>query len=407
MTTDGIPKLTDFGLAKAESADTGMTMAGAVLGTLDFMPPEQRRDAALTDARSDLWSLAATLYQMVTGKSPKIIKFNDVPKALQEVLGKALEDRKEDRYQSAKELKQALKQSLTAGTEVDLELGACPQCGTKNETNRKFCKKCAQSLEVPCLSCSSKIPMWEEVCGQCGTKQSGLVEQRKQAMAQQRDQAEQWLESLEFQKASQLATLLGDETDLRLQHLKSWSQKFLQQVEKRTREELARLSELVCEALKHEQAYDYPSAIHTLDQVPEALRNQGVEAWKGMTAAKLLKRVQTKRQEAQQLEKLIQQRVSSRQVNGLQAEVDKFLELCPNHTAMLKLKQQLVDREAKLVATRDEAYAAAKKLIDALDFEGVVRELNRIDPYVMQPAIAHLKEEAANALARLHSPRVL
>jgi serine/threonine protein kinase len=76
MSRLGIPKLTDFGLAKAESADTGMTMAGAVLGTLDFMPPEQRRDAALTDARSDLWSLAASLYQLVTGKSPKIIKFN-------------------------------------------------------------------------------------------------------------------------------------------------------------------------------------------------------------------------------------------------------------------------------------------------------------------------------------------
>ena len=73
MTPDGVPKLTDFGLAKDDTADTGMTMAGAVLGTLDFMPPEQRKDAALTDNRSDLWSLAASLYQMVTGKSPKII----------------------------------------------------------------------------------------------------------------------------------------------------------------------------------------------------------------------------------------------------------------------------------------------------------------------------------------------
>jgi serine/threonine protein kinase len=42
LNTDGLPKLTDFGLAKDEAADTGQTMAGAVLGTLDFMPPEQR-----------------------------------------------------------------------------------------------------------------------------------------------------------------------------------------------------------------------------------------------------------------------------------------------------------------------------------------------------------------------------
>ena len=58
LTDDNIPKLTDFGLAKSESRDHTMTMAGAVLGTLDFMPPEQRQDASLVDARSDLWSLA-------------------------------------------------------------------------------------------------------------------------------------------------------------------------------------------------------------------------------------------------------------------------------------------------------------------------------------------------------------
>jgi tRNA A-37 threonylcarbamoyl transferase component Bud32 len=54
LTKEGVPKLTDFGLARVETGDTGQTMAGAVLGTLDFMPPEQRRDATQADARSDL-----------------------------------------------------------------------------------------------------------------------------------------------------------------------------------------------------------------------------------------------------------------------------------------------------------------------------------------------------------------
>jgi eukaryotic-like serine/threonine-protein kinase len=39
LTTDGLPKLTDFGLARQDTGDTGQTMAGAVLGTLDFMSP--------------------------------------------------------------------------------------------------------------------------------------------------------------------------------------------------------------------------------------------------------------------------------------------------------------------------------------------------------------------------------
>ena len=77
------------------------------------MPPEQRRDATRTDARSDLWSLTATFYQMLTGKSPKVIKLKDVPEILQEVLEKALEDEPGDRYQSATALRDALRVGST------------------------------------------------------------------------------------------------------------------------------------------------------------------------------------------------------------------------------------------------------------------------------------------------------
>ncbi|MEY4566185.1 MAG: hypothetical protein RLY14_1155 [Planctomycetota bacterium] len=401
MTPDGTPKLTDFGLAKAESADTGMTMAGAVLGTLDFMPPEQRRDAALTDNRSDLWSLAATLYQMVTGKSPKIIKFNDVPKGLQDVLGKALEDQKEDRFQSAKEFKQALKASLSSGTEVELELGACPKCSTKNESNRKFCKKCAQSLEVPCLSCSAKIPMWEEVCGHCGTQQSSLLEQRKQAMAGQREQAEQLLEKFEFENATRIAQEIGKVSDLRLQQLKGWSDKFLQQVESAKSEQLARITALVSEAQKHDQAYDYPAALHTLEQVPEVLRRQTLSSLKGITASQMIQGIQKKRDESQRLEKTIRQRVASKQVNGLLEKIDLLLKLRPDHAEMLKLKQQLTEREAKLIATRDEAYAAAKECMAAQNYEGVLKEIARIDPYFILPEITSLKDKASSKAERV------
>ena len=49
LTARGKPKLTDFGLARQDQADHGHTMTGAVLGTVDFMPPEQRRDATQVD----------------------------------------------------------------------------------------------------------------------------------------------------------------------------------------------------------------------------------------------------------------------------------------------------------------------------------------------------------------------
>ena len=176
MTSDGSPRLTDFGLARQDTGDTGQTMAGAVLGTLDFMPPEQRKDAALVDARSDLWALGATLYQMVSGRSPKIIKLSQVPQALQDVLEKALEDEKDDCYQTAGEFKDALRAtSQTASQPIqepaaELGAGECPKCHTRNEASRKFCSECAAALRVSCLKCETEIPVWDKVCGDCGGK---------------------------------------------------------------------------------------------------------------------------------------------------------------------------------------------------------------------------------------------
>jgi formylglycine-generating enzyme required for sulfatase activity/predicted Ser/Thr protein kinase len=184
LSRDGHPKLSDFGLAKAEAADHQMTMAGAVIGTPDFMPPEQRLDAALVDARSDLWSLAATLYQMVTGRNPKIIRFDLVPAELAGVLAKALEENKEDRFQSAREFRDALRAAtwgtmsvVGADTAADVEIhdGQCKACGfVHSDLSRKFCKKCGASLRVACLQCQTQIPVWDLICGECGGNQAQL-----------------------------------------------------------------------------------------------------------------------------------------------------------------------------------------------------------------------------------------
>ena len=235
MTEDGVPKLTDFGLAKDGAADTGMTMEGAVIGTLDFMPPEQRQAAELTDHRSDLWSLAATFYQMLTGKSPKIIRFSDVPMQLQDPLGKALEESKEDRFQSALELKEAVQQAATVGLNAsrDLGEGECPSCGTTNPSDRKFCRNadCAASLEVECLRCKTGMPMWEPVCGSCGTKQDPLLEEIKKTHQARHDEAEIFFNELKFDDALKAASSIGVQNDLRLQQFTTWQEEFSTRVE--------------------------------------------------------------------------------------------------------------------------------------------------------------------------------
>lgn len=63
-------KLTDFGMAKVVEKNQGLTLVGASLGTPHFMSPEQFRNAKSADSRSDIYSLAATLYMTVTGELP-------------------------------------------------------------------------------------------------------------------------------------------------------------------------------------------------------------------------------------------------------------------------------------------------------------------------------------------------
>ena len=66
---DGVLKVTDFGLAKHVLGDTDLTLDGQTIGTPKYVSPEQASGGHV-DARSDIYSLGATLYEMVAGRAP-------------------------------------------------------------------------------------------------------------------------------------------------------------------------------------------------------------------------------------------------------------------------------------------------------------------------------------------------
>ena len=134
MTTTGIGtllvKLTDFGIVRV-AEDAGLTNSGIVLGTADYLSPEQARGEKLT-ASSDLYSLGVVMFEMLAGRPPFIgptavsiamqhastypptlRQFNaNVPPALEQIVVKALAKEPEDRFLSAAEMQQALHQCV-------------------------------------------------------------------------------------------------------------------------------------------------------------------------------------------------------------------------------------------------------------------------------------------------------
>ena len=100
MTTDGTPKVTDFGLASLRSASE-LSMTGYGLGTPYYMAPEQRRDAKSADERADLYSFGATLYEMVSGEAPSTVREARIPQEMRAVILACMEEQPARRPDSA------------------------------------------------------------------------------------------------------------------------------------------------------------------------------------------------------------------------------------------------------------------------------------------------------------------
>jgi hypothetical protein len=131
---DGAAKLADFGLAKSfqQAGLSGMTATGAVMGTFHFMPREQITNFRQVRPASDVWSMAATLYFLLTRQYARdfasyrdplaailrggVVPIRDrdpwIPDPVAAVVDRALSDEAAQRYPDAGQLRDALKLAL-------------------------------------------------------------------------------------------------------------------------------------------------------------------------------------------------------------------------------------------------------------------------------------------------------
>ncbi len=129
ISLEGETKLTDFGLAKALSADSG-SLAGMVKGKLGYMAPEQIRGDPV-DARTDIFALGAVLYELVSGRRvypPELpmaelvatvthakvtpLEDGDAPQAVRDIIHRTLKADPGDRFPTAGALERALREAI-------------------------------------------------------------------------------------------------------------------------------------------------------------------------------------------------------------------------------------------------------------------------------------------------------
>jgi eukaryotic-like serine/threonine-protein kinase len=142
LTPSGDVKVMDFGIARAMSDSNTMTQTAAVVGTAQYLSPEQARGETV-DSRSDVYSAGCLLYELLTGRppfvgdSPVAVAYQhvrepaqppsdhdtDLPPAVDAIVMKSLAKRREDRYQSAAAMRSDIERYL-AGRPVQAPVPA-------------------------------------------------------------------------------------------------------------------------------------------------------------------------------------------------------------------------------------------------------------------------------------------
>jgi serine/threonine protein kinase len=172
---DGSIKVLDFGLVRGQDG-SAMSQIGIGMGTANYSAPEQREDAGKSDARSDIYSVGATLYYLAMAKSPTLIRESAIPKVLRPILLELMAEDPADRPATILRVQEMLAASAgrdVADAAVDPSSSSsdvtCRGCKYVSRLQDLFCGGCGKPLHVHkrCLHCDHPVRDADVECVGC------------------------------------------------------------------------------------------------------------------------------------------------------------------------------------------------------------------------------------------------
>ncbi|CAN2042903.1 Protein kinase [Candidatus Magnetomoraceae bacterium gMMP-15] len=157
-------KIIDFGTARFMEAGQNATMA---LGTPGYSPPEFYNTTTSLSFASDVYTIGATLYEIITGEIPEALttpthfhgQDNNLSQDFQNIIKKAMQQKQSDRYQTAEEMAEALSNLSIAKKKFTIQSPIinpypylscfCAGCGAQPKSNKSvFCTQCGEKIHV-------------------------------------------------------------------------------------------------------------------------------------------------------------------------------------------------------------------------------------------------------------------
>lgn len=400
--------LTSSGCLKLVGFDWGDGVVDSLLGTengVGYCPPEQRTQAVQSDGRAQVWSLAALLFHLLTGKLPvtsdlpsdEILEAVEVP--VRSVLAKALQPNPELRYAEVIEFQSALR---LVGDELRLAAvdgtpaikGACRCCGEINQVDRAFCVACGEKLRETCLGCDADNEVWAQYCGKCGSQLKELVVRQQCDLDEQKRCVESARRAHDYPLALERISPLLLIQHEGLSQVHDWAVQMKQTLQTEAADEQSRAELLVRVADQAFQDGKYGDARKVLDQVPQNLRSDQASVLSEEASARL-----------DQAELLIHQMgdaIARKEPGRLWRYTEKYLALYPKHPVMTRIHESVQCHKHEDAALMAEIMLRAKQAFGETEYQRTLAALEELSEGEQQdPPVQQLRTMAKNRLEQI------